>query len=56
VQGGRNSRGNEQLRKEEKKEKKEVTEALVQCAGAISVNHRVITAPIIRYRDRSVER
>lgn len=30
-------------------------EALVRCAGAISVNHRVITAPIIRYRDRSAE-
>lgn len=29
---------------------------LSRCAGAISVNHRVITAPIIRYRDRSAER
>lgn len=48
---------NEQLRRKKKVEEKEGREkALVRCAGAISVNHRVITAPIIRYRDSSAER
>lgn len=62
--GGRNSRGNEQLRRwwwwwwwrRRRKRRRKKSEALVWCAGAISVNHRIITAPIIRYRDRSAER
>lgn len=49
----RNSEGNEYLRKGGTS--REIAVPLVRCAGAISVNHRVITAPIIRCRDRSAE-
>lgn len=49
-----NNEDNEQPKKDKERKGRQRLSQQVRCAGAISVNHCVITAPIIRYREIGV--